>query len=442
MRFLTLPMIALGLVLVAFPILAEEAEEVRKPPEDLMFGKGEGGYMDFMWGELEKIGAMDLYGVTSQLPAGYFSYKWDWGTIKASKRYNDKRKLGPVMEPIEFTDDNGNKIVSIDMGLEGYGGGHTFQFSYGITDPLDWYIEIPYTYMVVKFDPTMEDVDDAGNKVNPGYAPLLGVNDPKNFTGCEFNNKTLPMLGRPAVGTKYEGNWMLGDINTGFSWNIYRTPRFSVALTPRVYLPTGHIAPSNRNLLYGTGPEIETGIGGWAVGATQGYDVRLFKYSWWIDVIASSEFTATYALPQERDYPTNFPKPSGAASLDPQSFPDLSDLEGTFDYFPGWSMSWTAQLGVHFGPLGLGAGYGIEYSQEPELNGDPDFIMMAQSLELLGASSVEMVQLAASLGLLPFFPAELSFQWKKVVDGYNAIVFDDFYQITLKGYIPLFVLWD
>ena len=452
MRFFTLPMIALSLVMAASPILAEESEEVRKPPEDLMFGKGEGGYMDFMWGELEKIGAMDLYGVTSQLPQGYFSYKWDWGTIKASKRYNAKRQLGPVMEPIEFTEGD-EKMISIDMGLEGHGGGHTFQFSYGITDPLDWYIEIPFTYMNVGFKPKIREIDDEGNKISPKYAQILGIDDPSAYNAGQFNTETLPMLGRPSVATDYKAKWMLGDINTGFSWNIYRTPRFSVALTPRVYLPTGHIPPSNRNILYGTGPELETGLGGWAVGATQGYDVRLFKYSWWIDVIASSEFTAAYALPQEREYPTNFPDlrtpeekemgaPTKGEMVDAASFPNLSHLDGKFDYFPGWSMSWTAQLGVHFGPLGLGAGYGIEYSQEPELNGDPDFIQMAQSLELLGASSVEMVQLAVSLGLLPFIPAEVSFQWKKVVDGYNAIVFDDFYQLTVKGYIPLFVLWD
>jgi hypothetical protein len=210
-----------------------------------------------------------------------------------------------------------------------------------------------------------------------------------------------------------------------------------------VFFPTGHTPHPNRNLLYGTGPELETGIGGWAVGFTQGSDLRIFKYSWWLDIIASSEFSTSYAFAQDREYPTNFPKPSAAATaLDAQAFPDLSHLSGTFEYLPGWSVDWTAQLQFSLANLGLGVGYGVSYGQEPELKADPAFVSMVEGLQLLGATSVEMVQLGAMLSLLPLVPAQLSFQYKKVVDGYNAIVFDDFYQITVKGYIPLFLLWE
>lgn len=400
-------------------------------------------YWDFMMSELERIGELDPYGVTGQLPPGYLSLKWDWGTITASKRYDNQRNLGPVMEPIEFEQD-GRKIISVDMGLEGYGGGHTFQVSYGLTGMLDWYIEVPFTYMHVKFDPVMNPVDEEGNRIDPVFAKMLGVTDPKEYNSCDFNYGTLPMLNRPPVATRYDASWLLGDINTGFSWNIYRTPRFSVGLTPRVFLPTGHLPDPNRNLLYGTGPELETGTGGWAVGATQGYDLRVFKHSWWFDVIASTEFTTAYAFEQDREYPTNFPhmKNEVGTDLDAAAFPDLSHLEGTFEYTPGWSVEWTSQLQVSFASLGLGAGYGVSYAQEPELRGDPAFISMARGLELLGAQSLEMVQLGASLSLLPILPAQLSFQWKKVVDGYNAIVFDDFFQITVKGFLPVFLLWE
>ena len=440
-------------LLATLPQLVQ-AEEITAPAKVENAPEKKGGYLDWMRSELEMIGEMDLYGVTSQLPKGYLSFKWDWGTIRAKNRYNDQRQLGPVMEPISFTDEQGNEIVNIDMGLNGYGGGHTFQWSYGITDPLDWYFELPFTYMNVSFDPTISSIkdkdgnlikDEDGNelKVAPQKAALLGIKDPVNFNACDFMYETLDLLGRPPVANNFKGKWMLGDINTGFSWNIYRTPRFSVALTPRVFLPTGHRAPANNNILWGTGPELETGIGGWAVGFTQGYDLRIFKYSYWIDIIASTEFTAAYAFPQKRKYPTNFPEDGMGAALDANSFPDLSHLEGTFTYTPGWSMDWTAQLQVQIAILGLGVAYGIQHMQEPELIGDRSFLLMARSLELLGQQTLHAVQLAASLSLLPIYiPLDISFQWRKVVDGFNAIVFDDYYQVTVKGYIPLKLLWE
>ena len=389
-------------------------------------------YTDFLDSELVKISEMDLYGVTSQLPQGYLSVKWDWGVIRAKNRYDDKRHLGPVMPPIQFKDGTGKELISIDMGLSGHGGGHTFQMSYGIIDELDWYIELPFTYMTVSFDPQIKAMD-------PAIGKLLGVNDVTKYTGYDFFKKTLPMLGRATPKSKAAGEWLLGDINTGFSWNVFRNERLSVALTPRVFLPTGHVPDPNNNLTYGTGPEIETGIGGWAVGFTQGYDVRLFKYSFWLDVIFSTEFGAAYGFEQNRDYPTNFLKPDDkAVMLDPASFPDLSNLEGNFQYTPGWSVNWTAQLNIQLAVLGLGIGYGMQHSQEPELKGDPAFVQMARSLQLLGQQSLEAVQLAASLSLLPLYiPADISFQWTKVIDGYNAIVYDNFYQLTVKAYIPI-----
>lgn len=455
-RFLIVTSLTLFWLFAALPLAAEEADAT--PPNE----EQKGGWTGYLDREFERIGAMDLYGVTSQLPQGYLSVKWDWGNIRAKNRYNNRRRLGPVMEPIRFTDAQGNELISIDMGLKGHGGGHTFQVSYGIIDPLDWYIEVPFTYMNVSFSPTMTKIKNAdgttykdaeGNEYNvhPSLAPLLGIKDPQNFTACEFMYETLPSLGRPTPAADFQGQWLLGDINTGFSWNIYRTPVFSVALTPRVYLPTGHKPHPNNNLLWGTGPEIETGIGGWAVGFTQGYDVRLFRHVFKMfglpvpfDIIASTEFGASYGFAQEREYPDNFPVPNPLAStLDPAAFPDLSNLEGTFSYTPGWGLNWTSQLQFQFAIFGAGVAYGIQHSQEPELVGDRSFLMMAKGLELLGQQTLEAVQFAGSITLLPFYiPLDISFQYRKVIDGYNAIVFDDFYQVTLKGYIPLKMLWD
>lgn len=425
------------------PALVETPPEAQ-PAEDLSaFDR----YLRFWDREIEKILGMDLYGVTSQLPRGYLSVKWQWDMIKAGNRYNDKRKLGPVFPPIGF-DLNGEEQLAVDLDLSGQGGGHTFQISYGITDPIDFYFEIPFTYMDLSFNANALPIDDDGNTIGPAAAALLGVSDRKAYSGTDFFLSTLRKLGRPTPGTRAKGEWLLGDINTGFSWNIFRTPRFSGALTMRVFLPTGRVPDPNRSLTYATGPELEVGLGGWAVGFTQGYDVRIFRHSWWLDVILSTEFTASYGFEQHRKYPTNFVAPDPvAAGLDPVSFPDLSHL-GTpgfesFSYTPGWGVDWIAKIGMMLFGVSFEAGFGVMHSQTPELNADPAFTSMVKGLELLGSQTTWAVQLGAGISLAPLYvPVDIAFAWRKVVDGTNAIVFDDYYQIVVKGYLPILPLFD
>ena len=376
-----------------------------------------GSYKYIMEHIVERALELDLYGVTSQLPQGVASFKWDWGVIAAKRRFDSHRKIGPLLAPFEF------QGKEVELNLSGSGGGHTFQFSYGIIDDLDWYFELPFTYMDVSFKP-----NDAGSDVL-----------------CNM----FPLIGRPAMYQGYSGSWLMGDINTGFSWNLYRNSRFSVALTPRVFLPTAKLPDPNRSLTYGMGPELETGIGGWAVGFTQGYDLRIFPKGmlpWWMDIIASTEFGFSYAFEQEREYPWKFNKPAiDLAAIDPdfaRMFPDLSHIkEGdTFTYRPGMGMSMITQLQLQLAIFGLGFGYGFEHSAEAEFGSDTDaaFQQMADALELTGTATTHAIQVAVSISLIPLYiPAEVAFQWRKVVDGYNSIIYDDFYQLTVKGFFPV-----
>jgi hypothetical protein len=360
---------------------------------------------------------LDLYGVTAQLPQGVASAKWDYTVLKANRRYDNHRRLGKLLAPLELGGE------TIDLGMGGEGGGHTFQFSYGIIDSLDWYFELPYMFMDVAFNP-----NDAA----------------KNFFCTVF-----PSLGRQIPDMRYKAKWVMGDINTGFSWNIYRNKVLSVALTPRIYLPTGHQPSPNRSLTYAMGPELEMGIGGWAVGFTQGYDVKLFQWSHWVGAVASTEFAFSYALPQTRKYPSNFTQGAQLPGEEGKMFPDLSHLnpenpnyinDRDFTYIPGMGFSWLGQINFSVLNFGFGAAIGLDHSAEAEFGGDTDpaFQMMADALELTGTQTLYAMQLACSVNLLPFYiPAEVAFQWRKAIDGYNAIVFDDYYQIMIKGYFPV-----
>ncbi|MEZ4267855.1 MAG: hypothetical protein R3F39_15890 [Myxococcota bacterium] len=413
----------------------DEAEE-----EKGFFERKHKGYLGYMFGELEKIGELDIYGVSGQLPKGYLGFKYQWTTIKAGARFGENGTKGPVATPIEFTNSNGDKVVSIDLGLSGKGHGHNFMVSYGISNPVDFYIELPFTFMDVKLQPNIAPVNANGDTFDPTFAKIAGYN-PQTYGANDFLFDTLPRLGRATPPTRYVGKWLLGDVNMGFSWNYQRNRYFSNSMTARVFLPTGKIQNPNNSLLFGTGPGLDTSIGGWAAGWTHGFDVRLLNKGLF-GIVLSNEMTFSYGFKQKRPYPTNFmtPDPSLAA-LDPASFPDLSNLEGTFSYTPGFSVDASVQLQFQIASLGVGAAYGISYSQTPWLDGDRDFLSMAKSLELIGQSSQQILQLGATLSLLPFVPASIGFSWQKAVKGNNAIVFDDYFQITVQAFAPLYKLW-
>lgn len=416
--------------------VAGDAEEVvSKETKKLSPWKRYTNWLDSIVGDVIE---MDLYGTSAQLPRGFASVKYDHTRLKAHRRYNDKHEITPLLAPISLPGG-----VKLDLGLGGEGGGHLFQASYGITDRFNWYFELPYQYMHLAIRPRLLDGETDKPVVNPNDA---SDTDFARREGIRAMYKYLPLLGRPVPNMKYDADWVMSDINTGFSWNPWRTKYLSTHLTCRVFFPTGRIANPNSSLTLGTGPELDTGMGGWAAGFTNGWDLRVYKYSYWIDIGLSSEFSMAYGFKQKRKYPTNFSTEPNKAVLaafqDPSmylSFPDLRHLKGTYDYTPGFSMSWMGQLKVQIAILGLGFGYGVNHSQEPEMDGDYYFIQMAKGLQLTGQQTLQAIQVGASISLLPFYiPVDFSFNWRKVVDGYNAIIFDDYWNIIVKTYIPIF----
>jgi hypothetical protein len=408
-----------------------------KPVKELSkAAKGFKKYKDFLNGEMDAVGKDDRYGVTAQLPKGYLSIKWDYTTMSVDSRYNDKHQIGPAMNPFGI---GGGQFLN--LGLSGKGGGHVFQASYGILGNFDWYFELPYQFMHVRINPELLDAQQ-----NPIKNPI----DPtdKKYAGRMGISKLyelIPKLGRPVPALRYDADWVLSDINTGFSWNPWRTKNLSTSLTARIFIPTGRVAAANSNLTMATGPEIDVGVGSWGVGFTSGWDLRLFKYKYWIDIILSSEFSASYYFAQKRDYPTNFTTEPSQAALqafnDPTAaaqFPDLRHLKGQYTYTPGFGLSWSAQFGIQIALFGFKFQYGIQHSQAPEIQGDWYFTQMVNSLQLVGQSTVQAIGLGASISLLPLYlPIDIAFSWRKMVDGYNSLAMENYYNVVVKAYIPL-----
>ena len=261
-----------------------------------------------------------------------------------------------------------------DLGLTGEGGGHGFMVSYGIIDRADWFLGAPLPQ--AQPEPGLQEVDEEGNRIAPGvYAKALGIEDTKAYNAADFIYDTWPKLGRAVVATEYEADWLLGDIGQGL---LELLPKRGVLRAhPKISFPTVRSRPQQLHPLRHR-PSDRTGLGGWAMGASHVMDLRLFNLPPWLDVIFTTELGVNYGFTQERAYPTNFEPPLKVATkIDPSTFPDLSDLEGTFEYTPGFSVDWMAQLSVGAPVLSVGFAYGVQFSQTrgwrviPTLSGWP-----------------------------------------------------------------------
>jgi hypothetical protein len=420
-------------------------------------------YTDYWDQWFERIIDLDLYGLTAQLPQGVFAFKVEWNMRDAAGRFNAHRVRTPIIEPITFGGEE-DPLLSLDLGASGGGGGITMQFSYGITDPLDFYFELPLQRMNVQMRPKL-------HKADPFVVALVGGADPNWFNPDgtvkeRYANEAaawfvdlLPELGRPALrepgdypvdlgpGKEYDsGGYVLGDINLGFSWNYYRSRRWSGALTGRVYLPTGGLANPNNSLTLGTGPGLDRGTGAFGFSFTKGYDVKLYQYEHWVSIVVSAEVTAGYFFKTTRRYP-DFPRPTDRGNrlldlLDPerQYFPDMSDLTGkSYDYTPGLGVAAQGGISVGFLIFDVGCSVGYQFSQEPELNADWRFETMVKSLEMQAAGHYEIMRCAAGFNLLPLYvPLQVHYQYEKNIGGRNTLIFDNNHWITIQGYIPTY----
>jgi len=471
-----------------FALIKPDSDDV--PEEEKGFFRR---YADFWWSELERIDKMDLWGESAQLPKGFFKVKYEYSYIRAANRWDNTYHKTALLPPIGFSDDQGNDLISIDLGGSGHGEGHYFQFSYGITDDLDFYFELPFQSVHVKLAPKAEmseeirlvlrglrgtNCDALGrcnlllgknpNELMPGHADYIG--------DTELFLRTLEMvLGRPRPGLKFDGTMELADINTGFSWNFYRGEYFSAHITPRVHLPSGKFANPDNSLTFATGPELDRGTGSFGVSMSMGYDIRAPRFWKYLSIILSLDVTGGYMFESEHEYPSvfggrgtpayreelddvgtrGFSRPlyksqewldnnplfrdTVMPGLDPELyFPDLSGITGkTYKYVPGSSVSFTAKLGISLFGVGLSIGYGHLYNQEPVLIGDPNFVAMVKNLEILGDMEADEMQVGISIPLyLIYLPIEVAYGYQWNIGGRNLVVFDNHHIFTINGVLP------
>lgn len=369
---------------------------------------------------------LDLWGNSATIPQGFLVPMFGWGTMRPYGRFDENRELVPLLPVLSFPDPWGSrgKFLEFDFNIKGRGNAYFLSAMYGITDRLMAGISTQFVVMEVMIKP----------EFTPGTIDKLGIATLDDFY------RLMEELGRPRPKTRYktEGvDW--GDTILSTTWNYYRTSWFSTAITGNINVPTAHQADPNKNLIFGLGPDIDTGYGAWGVGATIPFDFRAPKLVKWASFSITGE--GFYFFPAKRKSPDFLPIDQDvrdyleSQKVEMDLFQDLTDMDEYYYYTPG---PWAAvSAGFGIGPLSIAYRHGWGWSAKFESN-SPGFEKMVDYIGLAGEGDDGKIIASLSIPLTPIYiPALAQLRFIYVTDGRNTIVFRDQYGAGIGFFVPL-----
>lgn len=395
---------------------------------------------------LERTLSKPLWGQTAQLPEGVLKLRYKYGHARADKFYGRDGEELPLLPTIVLNDcknssDPNCQVTAIEPRVEGVGHTHTFQIAYGITDPLDVWVEIPFQKITSSMDLRL----------------LMDGKPASDLTFAIFQQE-LESNGRPLPTSSFQGGMDMGDIRVGTSWNFHRTEYFSAVITPSVYLPTGKRADPNNDLTFLRGTQIDRGVGAWAVAFTNTIDVRPIEW-----FILNFEVTPSYRFGYHRDAPKWLPitnckrlqgpdRPADCGSdYDPlydlqqsQTFPNLEGLDDEYYVYPGMSLYAMAgfTLEIYHIPFQFGWGFNRGEATTIKATGEgdsgPAFEQLVRSLRLLEATEVHTLSAGVQIPLLPLYiPIMITPTYQHTIAGRNTMRLADQYSIAFELFLPV-----
>jgi len=403
-------------------------------------------YVDRRVREVEK-NATQYWGThTVTIPNRIFSAKFIWNGKRVDSRYQRDGSLGPIIAPIVFDDPFGVPLFNtlwgqdfarVDLDVHGKGAGWLFTFFYGLTDPVDLYVTLPFqsaeVWLDVRFTPGTSQLLTELNQAIPAIPAL---------TTLEDFYRLIEKLGRPRPNTHYKSKgWELADIHFGFLYNWLRNDIVSLLVKPRVVLPTARVASANNALIYALGPEIDAGRRAFGLGLANRVDVRAPKPFHWINWGMSVDYT--YSFRTSRDSP-RFHKPDpvyqqvlDAIGFKSEYFPDLSGLEEDYYVTYGHSLELVTTLMFQTDYFGVGAGYGFVWGQKPYVDtSSPAFLDLLEVLNAYPENELHSVSALANVPLFNFgIPLVFSFEARFPVAGVSSL----YYEQDLKADVQLFI---
>lgn len=369
---------------------------------------------------------LDLWGGSATIPQGFLVPMFGWGTMRPYGRFDENRELVPLLPVLSFPDPWGSrgKFLEFDFNIRGKGNAYFLSAMYGITDRLMAGVSTQFVVTEIKLEP----------KFTPGTIDKIGIATLDDFY------RLMEELGRPRPKTKYktEGvDW--GDTLLSVTWNYYRINWFSTAVTGNINVPTAHQADPNKNLIFGLGPDIDTGYGAWGIGAALPFDFRAPKLVKWVSFNITGE--GAYYFPAPRKSPDFLPIDQDvrdyleSQKVEMDLFQDLTDMDDIYYYTPG---PWAAvSAGVGVGPLSVSYRHGWGWAGKFESN-SPGFAKMVDYIGLVGEGDDGKVIASLSIPLTPIYiPALVQLRFTYVTDGRNTIVFRDQYGAGIGFFVPL-----
>jgi hypothetical protein len=416
----------------ATPAPAEEAAKPAEPPKKKglleayqdskpLFGK----YGRWIRHQEKMLLSLDLWGVTTA-PEGYLVATFGWGTLRPYKRFDNDRKLVEILPILSFPDPFGGdgKFLEFDFGVRGKGQGYLLALMYGVTDNVMVGISTQMMVTEIKIDPIF----------TPGTVDKLGIASLDDFM------KMLEVLGRPRPKLKYATEGVdFGDTLLGVTWAYYRNKWFSGGITGNVFLPTAHTADPNQNLVFGLGPDIDTGNAAWGVNLSLPFG---FRPPAPVDVVSFSfGIEGAYYFPSARHSPEFLPINQDvrdyiqSQGVDVDLFQDLTDMDPYYYYTPG---PWAAvSAGIGVGPLSISYRHGWGWEGNYDTN-SPGFKRIIKEIGLVGSGDDGKVTAALSLPLTPLYiPGLIQFRFEYQTDGRNQLVFRDRYMVGCGIALPV-----
>jgi len=425
-------------LLVCFSVLADEGE-AGGPDEGDAQGNGDSadegfwaGYLSHVDERIKDIRAREheLWGIHSlTVPRGVFSLKFIANCKRAESKYHDDGTCGPVIEPISFADPfgGGGEFMRLDVDVKGHGCGYVFRLFYGVTDPLDVFLNFQF-----QTEEMWLDVDFV-----PGTSSLIGIRTKEDMY------ELLELLGRPRPKTHYRSKSMeLADTDIGILYNYFCNSYVSAMVKPRIFFPTGHLADPNSALIFALGPEIDVGKGSYGLGLTHNLDLRPPKPVQWL--VFGSNVNYMYFFRGRRQSPKFLkPDPTTKRFLDSIGFesayfPDLSDLDDHYYVTPGHQLEAVFNLMFSKSFFGAGIGYGFLWQQEPLVEtSSEEFERMMDMFNSYSEAEAHAFVVAMAFKLFYFnIPAILNLEARYPIGGRNYFKFEDDYKLDFQAFVP------
>lgn len=369
---------------------------------------------------------LPLWGASMTLPEGYGIVFAGWQTRRPAQRFDKDRKIDDVVPVISAPDpfEKKGKFFTFDFGVSGSGQGIGAGFQYGVTDHLTVGINTYALMAEIKIDPIF----------TPGSSDQVGIVTLDDFYTI------LTQMGRPIPVTKYKSDPIdLGDTTLEAKWNFFRSEYVASALQGGVFLPTAHRAKPNSAIIFGLGPDLDTGTASWGgkIGAV--LDLRPPDPVKWISFTLQAD--GAYFLESSRKAP-NFPPQNQdvkdylkSQGVDVNIFPDLSDISSRYYYMPG---PWCAfQAGIGMGPAGIAYRHGFGGAATFRTS-SPGLKQLIKEIGLSGYGDDGKLIFNFNVPLTPLYiPGLISFNFEYSTDGRNFLIFRDVYTIGVGVGFPI-----